>query len=79
MARIAAAKVGAHGGPGAAPKARQVARDLDRAVSGRQQMEGERDAPASNRRVLIETEQLLNAERDRGAAFGFGACLVLAV
>ena len=34
-------------------------------------MEGERDAPAGNRRVLIEAEQLLNAERDRGAAFGF--------
>src|SRR6202044_3897271 len=39
MAGIAATKVGAHGGPGAAPKARQVARDLDRAVGGREQVE----------------------------------------
>src|SRR6202453_4673134 len=38
VAGIAAAKVGAHGGPGAAPKARQVARDLDRAVRGREQV-----------------------------------------
>ena len=40
MAGIAAAKVGADGGPGAAPEAGQIARDLDRPVGGREQMRG---------------------------------------
>ena len=34
-------------------------------------MEGERNAPAGQRRMLVEPEQLLNAERDRRAALGF--------
>src|SRR6202044_142099 len=71
MAGIAAAKVRTHGGPGATPEAWQVARDLDRAVGGREQMEGERNASAGQRRMLVEPEQLLNAQRDRRAALGF--------
>src|ERR1700678_917713 len=71
MAGVAARKVRADGGPGAAPKARQVAGDLDRTVSGREQMKGERDTPAGQRRVLVEPEKLLDAQRDRWAALGF--------
>src|SRR3984957_810828 len=71
MAGITAAKVGADGGPGAAPEAWQVARDLDRTVSGREQMEGERDATAGQPRMLVEPEQLLDAQRDRRSAFRF--------
>ena len=34
-------------------------------------MEGERNATAGQRRMLVEPEQFLDAERDRRAAFGF--------
>src|ERR1700722_2466541 len=70
VARIAAAKGGADGSPGTGPKARQVPRDLDRAVGGREQMKGERGTTASQRRVLVEPEQLLDSQRDRRAAIG---------
>ena len=71
VARIATAKVGADRGPGAAPEAGQVAGDLDRPVRGRQQMESERDASPGERGMLIEPEQLLHAQGDRRAPFGF--------
>jgi hypothetical protein len=71
MAGIAAAKVGADGGPGAAPEARQVARDLDWTIGRRKQVKGERNASAGQRGMLVEPEQLLDAQRDRRSAFRF--------
>ena len=46
MARVAPAHLGAHRRIGAAPEARQIARDLHRLVAGRQQLEHQRNAPA---------------------------------
>ena len=71
MAGIAAAEVGADSGPGAAPEARQVARDLDRAMRGRKKLERERNTPARQRRMILEPEQFLDAQCNRRAAFRF--------
>ncbi len=53
MAGVAAAQVGAHRRPRALPEARQVAGDLDRPMGGRQEMQGQRDAPAGERRLKV--------------------------
>ena len=60
MAGIAAAKVGADGGPGAAPEAGQVARDLDRPMGRREQMQGQRNASPGERGMRVEPEQFLH-------------------
>ena len=66
MPRIAAAHLGAHGGIAAAPEPRQVARDLDRPVRGREEINDQRNAAAGNRRMPVEPEQFLHADRDFG-------------
>ena len=63
MLGIAAAHVGAHIGPGAAPEAGQVARRLDRPVRRRQQFQRQRHRAAGDRRMPVEAEQLLHADR----------------
>ena len=60
---IAAAHVGAHIRPGAAPEAGQVARRLDRPMRRRQQLQRQRHGAAGDRRMLAEAEQLLHADR----------------
>ena len=39
-------------------------------MGGRKQLERQRNAPAGQRRMLLEPEQLLHAQRDRRPAFG---------
>ena len=63
MLGVAAAHVGAHIRPGAAPEARQVARRLDRPVRRRQQLERQRHGAAGDRRMPVEPEQFLHADR----------------
>ena len=57
---ILPAHVGPHRRPGAAPEARQVAGDLDRPLGRREQVQDQRHAPAGDRRMLVEPEQLLH-------------------
>ena len=52
VARIAPAHLGAHRRVGAAPEARQIARDLHRPVPGREQFDHQRNAPARDARML---------------------------
>ena len=63
MLRVAAAHFRAHGGVAAAPEARQIARHLHRPVRRREEFDQQRDFAAGNRRMAVETEQLLDADR----------------
>ena len=70
MARIAAAHLGLHGRIAAAPEIRQVACHLHRAMGRRQQFDDQRHAAAGNRRMAIEAEQFLHADRELRAFLG---------
>src|ERR1700719_5360234 len=63
MLWVAAAHLRAHGGVAAAPEARQIARHLHRPVRPREEVDQQRDFAASNRRVAVDAEQLLDADR----------------
>ncbi len=66
--RIPATQVLAHLGVASAPKARQIARHLHRALRRGQQFEGQRNLAATDARCLLETEDFLQPDRhDRGA------------
>src|SRR5579864_2604280 len=64
MLRVAAAHLGAHGGVAAAPKSRQVAGHLHRAVRRREQLDQERHPAAGNGGMAVEAEQFLDADCD---------------
>ncbi len=53
------------------PEARQVACDLNRPMRGGQQVQREREAAARDRRMLLQTEQLLNADMQGGCVRRF--------
>src|SRR5258705_13312309 len=63
MLRVAAAHLRAHGGVAAAPEARQIARRLHRPVRRREKFDQQRDFAAGNRRMAVDAEQLLDADR----------------
>ena len=63
MAGIAAAQIGAHLGPGSGPETGQVARHLDRPVRRREKFNGKRQATVGDRRMVLEAEELLDADR----------------
>src|SRR3984893_4034295 len=64
MARIAPAQVGTHRRITAAPKTRQVARNLHRAVRRRQQLQHQRHRAFRDRRVGVESKKFLQADRN---------------
>ena len=71
MFRVAAAHLGAHRRVAAAPETGQVARRLHRPVRRREQLDHQRDFAAGNRRMAVEAEKLLDADRDFRSAFRF--------
>jgi hypothetical protein len=54
--------------PGAFPKARKIARRLDRAMRGREQLQSHGNAALGERRMAREAEELMHAHREQGAA-----------
>ena len=54
MARVAASHLGPHGRIAAAPETRQIARDLHRPPSRRQQLHHKRNASAGDRRMTVD-------------------------
>src|SRR5690606_24408127 len=73
MLRIATLHLGFDRRPGAPPKARQIARDLNWPVRGREQMQRQWQPPARNRRMPVEAEQLLHPDVQGG---GIGATVI---
>ena len=65
VARVATAHLGFAVGPRALPEAGEVARDLDRTVRGREQVERQRQPSVRDRGVLAEAEQLLHLRIER--------------
>src|SRR5208282_6442545 len=65
---IAAAHLGTHGGVAAAPESGQVAGQLHRPLRRREQFDRQRDSAAGNYWMAVETEKLLDADRDLRAA-----------
>src|SRR5271155_5073845 len=63
MFRIAPAHLSSHRRIAAAPKTRQVARQLHRAIRRRKQLNQQRDSSAGNRRMAVEAKKFLHADR----------------
>src|SRR5579883_1286568 len=57
----------------AAPKSRQIARNLDWPLRRRQKLESERNSPLGDRRMCIEPVKFLHARAEKRAAF---SCII---